>query len=116
MRPQSRNNTTGKLGGLEVGKGTREVQPKIPRDKKKDPLLSSAQQHLNPDKKAGFILMCNLSARTEVKQSHTMEPLGPIRQLTLGTVLPQGCGRISPELDPSTQGKSNKVQAVLSLP
>lgn len=51
-----------------------------------------------------------------MKPSHTLEPLGPIRQLTLGTVLPRSCGRTSQELDPSTHGKNNKVQAVLSLP
>lgn len=47
VRPQSRNNTTGKLGGLEWERG-QGCPSKILRDKKKDPLFVQYSTALKP--------------------------------------------------------------------
>lgn len=47
-RPQSRNNTTGKLGGLEVGKGQGNTS-KILRTRKRIHCLLSVPQHPGPN-------------------------------------------------------------------
>jgi hypothetical protein len=48
VRPQSRNNTNGKLGGLDMGNRARKYPSKILRDKKKDPLFVQCSTALKP--------------------------------------------------------------------